>query len=180
MMEDAYLAIQEPLTRAQGLEVNLTGVVAALPFDADELVLPARGSNLEGDLRDFVGTSLHVPRYVLLVESSLQMQTFVSDHLVSATAWTLYAAQESDESVQPSFTFCSFNPRDAGSIDRSADFLRRYVEQYGGKRIYTDFDEHTRRLDARYFLDDIMNGRAEPGQGMAEISRWTHVVSGFY
>ena len=38
MLEDVYLAIQEPLNRSQGLEVDLAGRVAELPFDPAELV----------------------------------------------------------------------------------------------------------------------------------------------
>lgn len=179
MLDDVYLAIQEPLTQSQGLEVDASGRIAELPFDAAELVLLARGSRLENDLRDFVGSSLHVPRYVLVVESTLQVKKYVSDFQLSATAWTLYGAQESDESIQPSFTFCSFDPRDANSIDQSADFLRQYIKDYRGKITYTDFDEHKRRLDARHFLDEIMN-RSSGSEDLREISKWVNVVSGFY
>ena len=180
MPDEVYTAIQEPLERNQGLEAVITVRLAQLPFDPAELVLPARGSKLEEELRDFVSSSLHVPRFVVLVDSALQIKKYVSDFRPRATAWTLYAAQESDESVQHSFTYCSFDPREPGSIDRSADFLRRYVKDYQGKIIYTDFDERVRRLDARHSLSEIMNGKAAGASDLGEVSKWANVVQGFY
>jgi hypothetical protein len=179
LLEDVYEAIEEPLGEKQGLEVDLTGRLTELPFSDTEFVLPARGSPLEDTLREYLASTLHVPRYVLLVESSLLVKKYISDFGLRAAAWTLYA-QEAEEGLRPSFTFSSFDPRDLGGIERSVDFINEYVRSYGGKIIFTDFDEHVRRLEARHSLAEIMNGPSAVSADLARLKSWGKAVQGYY
>ena len=99
-------------------------------------------------LRDWLSSSLHIPRYLIAVESSLEVKRYISDFRLKATGWTLFAREHRGE-TQPSFTYATFDPRTSQSVERASDFIGEYVRNHGGTVVYTDFDEHVRRLDAK-------------------------------
>ena len=164
LREEVYAAIQERLAERQGLEVDLTGRLASLPFDPQEIELQKRRgivSEMEEPIREYLTTTLHVPRYVLLVESSLSVKSYISDFRLSASAWTCFRAVD-ENTLKPyySFTYTNFDPRDEATIQQAAERLLRYTRYEYAEKIYTDFDEHVQRLrDLPWYpLASIMSG----------------------
>lgn len=155
-INDVYSKIQEPLIENSGIEVNIKGTLVELPFSIDQILVPARGIELNQTLKDWLSTALHIPRYFILVESSLQVKKYISDFHLRASAWTLFD-REVDNGIIPSFTYATFNPGKSSSLEKASDFITKYVNDHSGVTIYTDFDEHVRRLESKYNIGDLMD-----------------------
>jgi hypothetical protein len=175
--EDFCSRIEERLLEGKGIEVDLKGRLVSLPFHHNELALPARGSHLHDGLKDWLTSSLHVPRYLLIVESPLLIHKYISDHRLIASAWTLFATEGEDQ-VRPSFTYASFDPSNARSLQNAFAFLEDYVRKHGGNVIYTDCDEHVRRLDSKYSLNRILTEGVRAHQDFNKIFDWGENVQG--
>jgi len=178
--EDVCSAILDPLMNGQGIEIDIEGVLSTLPFDPREIVIPARGAEVENKLRDWLTSTLHIPRYFLFVESTLQVKKYISDHRLQASGWTLYARVYHD-SLIPSFTFATFNPYDNDTVKRATDFMTEYIKQHDGIEIYTDFDEHVPRFDAKYSIDEIMRNEVdlkEERRDLQQILSWANTIKG--
>jgi hypothetical protein len=84
------------------------------------------------------------PSHFLRLESPLQRNTLLWDRKVEASAWTTYAYGNGSWS----HTFSRFGPNSRGAVEEETEFLIEYVRRHDGRKIYTDCDEHTPRLDA--------------------------------
>lgn len=177
VLDDVCAAIEKPLLENHGIEVDLKGRLVALPFDLKELVLPARGTELREPLKDWLSSALHIPRYFIAVETTLHVKRYTSDFRLKAAAWTLFA-RESGGQIQPSFTYASFDPRSAESLERACDFITGYVGTHGGTMVFTDFDEHVRRLDAKYPLSEVIRGRVDARRDFEKLLSWGTALRG--
>ena len=158
--------------------MDIEGVLSSLPFDAREIVIPARGAKVDDKIGHWLTTSLHVPRYFLFVESTLQVKRYISDFRLRASAWTVHSRVHQDR-VSPSFTYATFDAHDNDSIRRATDFMTKYIRQHGGTEIYTDFDEHVHRFDAKYSIDKIMCNEVDTEVEMSDLQRilsWANSV----
>ena len=175
VLDDVYASIENPLAENHGILVDLKGTLVELP----ELVLPARGAVLSQPLYDFLSSSLHVPRYCVLVESSLQVREYISDFRLRASAWTLYV-RETKGRIQPSFTYATFDPQDEFSLEEAGEFVRTYVRDHDGTVTYTDFDEHVRRLDSKYPLSKVfVSSVAGAEEDLKKLASWGDSLGGF-
>jgi hypothetical protein len=172
--EDLYNSVLDLLHDGKGVEANVTGQLLVLPFDCEELLLGARGAEIPDDMRSFLTTPLDVPCYYLRVESRLHLKPLLSDFKLESSAWTLY----SDADGAWSFTYAGFDPMERGAVDRATEFLVQYVRRHRGTRIYTDFDEHLKRLDARHPLDKVMSGNFNCADDMLAFVTWTKTLQG--
>lgn len=168
--EDVCSAILDPLMSGEGIEIDIEGTLSWLPFDNREIIIPARGAVVEDELRNWLMTSLHIPRYFLFVGSTLQVKRYISDFRLRASGWTVYE-KGNREDYTPSFTYATFDPSNKDTIRRATDFMTDYVEGHGGKEIYTDFDEHVPRFNAKYSINDIMGKKVDPEKENSDLQR---------
>ena len=176
--EDVYHSVLDRLHDAQqvgnAIQADITGQLSALPFDRGELLIGARGAVVPEEIRGLLTQPLEVPCYFLRVESVLQTKTRESEYSLEASAWTLY----SDQDGAWSYTYAAFDPRDRTDIDRATEFLIEYVRRHRGRRIYTDFDEHTLRLDARHPIGRVMDGVVNLAEDAGQFLTWANTLQG--
>ena len=172
--EAVYDSVCDALHDDGGVEADLTGRLMALPFDRVETLISARGAEIPDHMKSLLTTPLEVPSYYLRVESRLQVKKLASDFRLEASAWTLY----SDDAGAWSFTYAGFDPRAHGAIERATQFLTNYVDRHGGRRIYTDFDEHVSRLDSRHPIGSVMTGNADFSADVQELVTWGASLQG--
>lgn len=172
--EDLYNSVRDSLHDHIGIEVDLTGRLLTLPFDSTETVVPARGAEIPDSMKSLLTTPLEIPCYFLRIESRLEVRRRISDFRLEASAWTLY----SDDDGAWSFTYAAFDPRKRGDIERATQFLIEYVDRHRGNRIFTDFDEHVRRLDSRHPLHSVMAGNADFAEDFRQLLTWGSTLQG--
>ena len=126
------------------IEVDLRGVIQRIPFTYQSL------HRYE-----------HIPRLCLYVNSFLNVNKYISNFSLSASAWTIYCSPNARNEKRYGYTYANFNPIDESSIIKATDWLHSYIDEYtNGKGIpITDFDEVTPRFKtAVASLQDVMQG----------------------
>lgn len=126
------------------IEVDLRGVMGRIPFS---YVYQYRNA--------------HIPKLCLFVNSILNVNKYISDFNLSASAWTIYHCPNTRSKKKYGYAYANFNPIDESSIIKATDWLNNYIYEYTkGKGIpITDFDELTPRFNTAVItLQDVMQG----------------------
>ena len=163
--------VREQILSEGVVQADVLAFFSPLPVKYEEFLVNT-GTELVGNLRNFLSYTLHVPRYCLLVESSLQIKRKKSESPVQATAWTLFKTGYADPALPYSFTYHSFDPRNEVSIKKAAEFIQGYVIEHEGEAVLTEFDEKIRRLSPAHPLSSVME--CEVDQSLEQQRILTH------
>src|SRR5260370_21548678 len=159
--ESVYDDIRYDLLTEGSLRATLRGVYTPLPIPRDEILLKATGVTMPTELQDWVSCSFCVPRFCLLVESSLNVQRITPTGTLRADAWSVYR----DDGGDYGWTYCQFDPANEGSLQEAVGFLREYAAAHsnaGGVRFVTEFDGTTPRLNAEGNIKEVLMSNVDP------------------
>lgn len=153
--KEVYNEIRNELNNEGSIKADVDGFYSQLPIMWEDTVIETPGSDISEKIRKKMAASFFVPKNCLKVESRLLVKKRKSESNIQATAWALYGCN--DENPFPySYTFHSINPKDQYSIKKAADFIKEYVNKFGGRGILTEFDEEISRFPSIYPLSRIM------------------------
>ncbi len=142
MRPQAYDKLSETLSR--GILTTLEGVYSRVP----------------GKLAASVWKGKGIPPYCIVVESQMLVGAIKEwAKPILCYAWTLFE-YPTDEGRQYAFAFATCNGMNSATVDKAAEFIQGYVDNYHGS-ILTDFDEDVPRFDAQVSLGDLMNKRID-------------------
>jgi len=170
--------IRDGILSEGAVKADVSGFYSPLPIKYEDLVIET-GTELARELRSFLSDSLYLPRYCLLVESSLQLKRRKSISSVQATAWTLFKSSDTDSALPYSFTYHSIDAKSENSIKEAAEFIEGYVNYYGGEEILTDFDEKIRRFSSTYPLSEVMKYEIDQSAEQRRILARAEMLDGF-
>ncbi len=145
LTENVYSKVVDQINESGSVMTDLEGFLFNNPIDWSSTVISSLGNEtLSQGLRNYLSTTLHVPKYCIVVGSRLMISKKESktESNIRATAWTLFQQWSDDYS----YTFSTFSPKDEDTIVLSSDFIKDYVEQFNGIRMITDFDGVIARL----------------------------------
>lgn len=130
--------INSELEKEKMMEIDLVGRVRYIPKDYDSYLL--RTPNQQ--------------KIVLEIESILNTKTKKSNSKIYVTPWTLFKTSYNDAPY--GFTYLHHNLYD-DDIEKSINWMKKYVKERNGKSIITDFDEETNSLNAEFPLSSCIN-----------------------
>jgi len=106
------------------MEVDLRGIIKRIPFTYN---FYAR----------------NVPRYCIYVDSTLNVNKYISDFDIKGNAWTIYCVPKARPEKRCGYTFARFNPIDEASIIEATDWIFNFIDFYTKGKGYpiSDFDE---------------------------------------
>jgi len=115
-----------------------------LPFR--ELVPKAIGAKLSTEAESTLRYRGGLPRCYVHIVSPLAVAPTYNDSHPSATAWAQFETTRRREPYR--FTYTMFDPCSHESTEAAVEFIKKYVAEYDGKQIITDFDAQRPQLDA--------------------------------
>ena len=170
--------IRDGILSKGAIKADVSGFYSPLPIKYEDLLIET-GTELASELRSFLANSLYLPRYCLLVESSLQLKRRGGISSVQATAWALFKNRNIDAALPFSFTYRSMDAKSENSIKEAAEFIEGYVNEYGGEEILTDFDEKIRRFSSTYPLSEVMKYEIDQSVEQRRIFESAELLDGF-
>jgi hypothetical protein len=171
LAENVYDHIRSDLLTEGALRATLKGVYTPLPIPQDEILLKAAGVSMPVELQDWVSRSFFVPRFCLLVESSINIQRMQTTGTMRADAWSVYR----DDGGDYGWTYCQFDPANEGSLQRAVSFLHEYAHSHsnsGRVSFVTEFDETTPRLNAEWNIKDVLRRTVDPRPIAQSLLSW--------
>lgn len=116
-----------------------------LPFA--QLVPKAIGSLLSPEAESTLRYRAGIPRCYLHVVSPLSVSPTYNDSHPTVTAWAQFQCTRQSRAPYR-FTYIMCDPSSHESVETAIAFIQRYVKQYDGTKIITDFDGQRPRLEA--------------------------------
>lgn len=106
----------------------------------------AIGAKLSPETEETLRFRPNLPKAFIYVSSPLSMKLKYHDSRPPVTAWTMFETKESRERYR--YTYFIFDPSTEANFDEATEFLKKYVQNYNGKKIITDYDGIVPRLEA--------------------------------
>jgi hypothetical protein len=130
------------------MEVDLRGVVRIVPLTYQ-----------------LYHWSPHIPKLCLYVSSILNVNKYISDFSLEASAWTIYHNPKTNKPKRKfGYTYCHFNPIEESNIIDATDWIDSYIDTYtkGNGIALTDYDEITPRFRTAVLpLSNVMEGNVD-------------------
>lgn len=140
------------------------------------IISPAIGANLNRETVDLLSDMPNLQKCFIYVSSPLDIELKFNGSHPDAVAWTMFKTDISNEPLR--LTYSTFNPMNRLSLRESVDFINRYVVEFNGTEILTDFDGQKRRLAAKTNPGNTKNFAWQHSRVMRNIDRWIQVESG--
>lgn len=129
-----------------------------LPLQVD--IPKAIGANIPNGLQETLLLSPNLPKIFVYIPSPLNCKFKINDSHPSCTAWTCFT--HGKKHLFPIYyTYAHFNPYNDQSIESAIDFINKYVKNYSGNGILTDFDGVMPRLKSKVTLESDPINNAE-------------------
>ena len=107
------------------------------------------GHNLSEELQDEMSQRPHLPSCYVYFPSRLNLKLRENDSHPETTAWTMFESKhEYEPNSSYGLTYWRFNPYEKDAFVEVSKCLNKYVDQFGGKKILTDYDGLVPRLNA--------------------------------
>jgi hypothetical protein len=133
-------------------------------------ITPAIGAALSNETRDLLSDSPNLQKCFIYVSSPLDVKIRYNKSHPEAVAWTMYRTDIKEEPLR--LTYARFNPKEEDSIKEAVEFINKYVLDFGGTEILTDFDGQKRRLISKASIANTRNFIWEHRRTMATINCW--------
>lgn len=151
---------------------ELTGILCLnnSTFDYLSIISPAIGARLESEIIDLLSDIPNLPKCFIYVSSPADISLLYNNTHPEAIAWTMFKTNVKKEPLR--LTYASFNPIDGDSAKEAVAFINKYVFEFGGIEILTDFDGQKRRLVSKSTLADTGNLKFQHKRVISTIQAW--------
>lgn len=151
--------------------VELKGVLC-LNNDINQLqiISPAIGARLDNEIQDLLSDIPNLPKCFIYVSSPLDLTLHYNRSHPDAIAWTMFRTNIVSEPLR--LTYASFNPVNNNSAEAAVAFINKYVFEFDGTEILTDFDGQKRRLISKTTLANTKNFSLEHRRVLRIINSW--------
>jgi hypothetical protein len=151
--------------------VELKGVLCLnVGINQLQIITPSIGARLDNELQDLLSDIPDLPKCFIYVSSPNDLTLRYNNSHPEAIAWTMFRTSNDIEPLR--LTYAYFNPNNNDSTNEAVSFINKYVLEFEGTEILTDFDGQKRRFISKSSLADTRNFYYQHRSILLTINSW--------